>query len=272
MQAMRKGKVGLQKEVSRIFTGVQIPGKGVSETASHPPVASPLKDVPPKPITPAPQRTFTIPEPAEYTTPVPSSPVYEPSAPAPAIASAAASAPVLVPVIQPKLEPPPKLPRQIPILKIWERVSGKLLASKPGVVPARQKAMILIVPVVVVFIVVFVRMLWMPGGSAVKPTGKIAFSATAASTSKIEWELPPLYPQTLRDPMSLGTFVVHGRENVGKPAVKGIVYSEDSPSAVVGDRIVSAGDVVEGATVVKINPDSVEFAIGDKNWTQKVER
>jgi hypothetical protein len=54
--------------------------------------------------------------------------------------------------------------------------------------------------------------------------------------------------------------------------VKGIVYSEDNPCAVVGDRIVSAGDTVGGATVVKINPDSVEFTMGDKNWTQKVER
>jgi hypothetical protein len=61
-------------------------------------------------------------------------------------------------------------------------------------------------------------------------------------------------------------------ENTNRPAVKGIVYSEDNPCAVVGDRIVSAGDVVQGATVVKINPDGVEFTRGDESWTQKVER
>ena len=66
--------------------------------------------------------------------------------------------------------------------------------------------------------------------------------------------------------------VTQTKENSGKPIVKGIVFSEDNPCAVVGDRIVSVGDVVQEATVVKINSDSVEFAKGDETWVQKVER
>lgn len=53
--------------------------------------------------------------------------------------------------------------------------------------------------------------------------------------------------------------------------VNGIIYSTDNPCAVVGSRIVSVGDVVNGATVVKINPKSVEFERDNNKWTQYVE-
>ena len=71
--------------------------------------------------------------------------------------------------------------------------------------------------------------------------------------------------------MVLGA-IGQGKGTTSGPVVKGIVYSKDKSSAVVGDQIVSAGDTVGDATIVKINPDSVEFTMGDKNWTQKVER
>lgn len=250
---MHKGKSGLQKEISKIFTGVHIPGKGTSEPDTHPVVAAPDKDVSPKPVTPAP-RPFTIPEPKEYPAPAPKPAVYEPPASPPA------------PIRQ---LPRPSL--QTPFSKIWEQAMGKLLVSKPGVSTSRQKVMILMMPVLaVVFIVVLMQVLRTPAGSA----KKFASPGTAAvlKEGKIDWELPPLYPETLRDPMSFTTSVTQVREGTDRPVVRGIVYSGDSPSAVVGDQIVSAGDVVDGATVVKINPDSVDFAMGDKKWTQKVER
>ena len=57
-----------------------------------------------------------------------------------------------------------------------------------------------------------------------------------------------------------------------KLVVKGIVYSDDDPSAVVGNRIVHEGDEIMGARVVKINRDSVVFEMDGKEWTQQVER
>jgi hypothetical protein len=129
----------------------------------------------------------------------------------------------------------------------------------------------------VVFIIVLTQVLRSPSKSAAT-AAKIAANATAAFNGKIDWALPPLYPENLRDPMGFaGSFAqaqnqTQAQETITRPVVKGIVYSEDNPCAVVGDRIVSAGDEVDGATVVKINPDSVEFAAGDKKWTQKVER
>jgi type II secretory pathway component PulC len=53
--------------------------------------------------------------------------------------------------------------------------------------------------------------------------------------------------------------------------VKAIVYSEDNPSAVIGKQIVHEGDEISGATIVKINEDSVEFEMNGERWKQKVQ-
>jgi hypothetical protein len=155
-------------------------------------------------------------------------------------------------------------------LKIWDQVKAKLLTPKRGASPGRQKIMILVTPVlIVVLLLVVVQAIKKPASTTAKPSNKA--SVAMAFNGKIKWELPAVIPDNLRDPMAFGA-TGQGKETTSGPVVKGIVYSEDNPCAVVGDRIVSAGDTVGGATIVKINPDSVEFTMGDKNWTQKVER
>ena len=59
--------------------------------------------------------------------------------------------------------------------------------------------------------------------------------------------------------------------------VRGIVYDLDNPAkscAIIGPegRIVRIGDTVNGATVIKINKDSVEFEKEGKKYTQTVQR
>jgi hypothetical protein len=54
--------------------------------------------------------------------------------------------------------------------------------------------------------------------------------------------------------------------------VTGIVYSADKPSAIVDRKIVHEGDVIHGATVVKIYQDKVKFSEKGKNWEQKVQQ
>jgi hypothetical protein len=54
--------------------------------------------------------------------------------------------------------------------------------------------------------------------------------------------------------------------------VTGIVYSANKHSAIVDRKIVHEGDVIYGATVVKIYRDSVKFSKKDKNWEQKVQQ
>jgi hypothetical protein len=310
---MHKGKLGLQKEVSKIFTGIQIPKKGASDTdvrsaapaariaptpgapaspvpspvvpapatvtpaASAAPVAPvPAKYIAPKSAAAAP-RPFTIPEPTTQSTPQASKQtVYEPPKPRQATYEppTPSTAPVFpAPASEKQFRPElvVRQPKELPFLKIWEQVKAKLLTPKRGANPAKQKVMILAMPVLmVVFLFVIIQAIKAPSGATVKPSNK-ASAATVAFNGKINWELPAVVPDNLRDPMVFGAAGL-GRESASGIVVKGIVYSEDNPCAVVGDRIVSAGDTVGGATVVKINPNSVEFTMGDKNWTQKVER
>lgn len=54
--------------------------------------------------------------------------------------------------------------------------------------------------------------------------------------------------------------------------VSGILYSEDEPSAVVGDQIVHEGDALHGINVVKIYKDKVEFEKNGQRWTQVIEK
>jgi len=53
--------------------------------------------------------------------------------------------------------------------------------------------------------------------------------------------------------------------------VRGIAYSYDRPSAVIGTTIAHEGDIVLGATVVRISRGSVEFEVNGETWTQKVQ-
>jgi hypothetical protein len=324
---MAKSKLGLQKEVSKIFLGIQIPkkdtaGKDARSTSPASPIIPPAQVAPapipamvtppapvippvsvpsapvsvasaaapvapapakytsPKPAAAAP-KPFTIPEPTPQSTPQASrqtvyeppksrQATYEPPAHSPKPSPAPSTAPAPVSEKQSRPEPVVKQHRELPFLKIWEQVKVKLLTPKRGTSPTKQKVMILAAPVLlVVFILVITQAVKKSPSTTAKPSKKA--SAAVAFEGKINWELPAVIPDNLRDPMVFGA-TGQSKETTSGPVVKGIVYSEDNPCAVVGDRIVSVGDTVGGATVVKINTDSVEFAMGDKNWTQKVER
>jgi hypothetical protein len=65
--------------------------------------------------------------------------------------------------------------------------------------------------------------------------------------------------------VSLKDVVVSPKET----ALKGILYSEDNPSALIGETIVREGDIIDGVKVVKINRDTVEFEKDGEKWTQQ---
>lgn len=312
---MAKSKLGLQKEVSKIFTGIQIPRKDAAgpdarstapaspitphaqvTTAATPapvtlpapvetsttgvpevttpaaavpaPVATPANTVTPKPAVISP-KPFTIPEPPTQAASQPTRQVvYEPPKPR-QTTSAPASSLVSAPAKQSKSEFVIKQPKDSPLLKIIEKVKAKLLTSKQGAALGRQKIILLLSPVLaIVLLLVVVNAAKKSPGALVKSSNK---ATAAVLDSKINWEIPQPIPANLRNPMVFGSVSTSEKGTAEGPVVKGIVYSEDNSSAVVGDRIVSVGDTVAGATVVKINPDSVDFAMGDKKWSQKVE-
>jgi hypothetical protein len=154
---------------------------------------------------------------------------------------------------------------------------NKLFTPKAGIDANRRKVMVILLPVLlVVFIFVIVRVLNQPSPAVANTqdsgTANVGNSAaTAAPERKVNWQIPEPYPTTLRDPMQ-ASLSAGGQGESGNLVIKGIVYSEDRPSAIVDNQIVHQGDKILGVTAVKINKNNVEFEMNGKKWTQEVQR
>lgn len=252
---MPKHKAGLHKQVSSIFTGIPIPkddgAKDQNSTATkEPQTYGPPSHLSGRPVEP-PQPTKS---------PQKAVPAKKPKADEKEA---------------PKIQAPPEIKPARPAVleQAIQRIKDKLFAPKEGVSPTRQKAMVVLVPALFIGMVLAFFKVLGPGPD--KTTGPKIFTpsnAIAASTSTIDWQIPPPYPTTLRDPMRFTPVApTADQDEPGGLIVKGIVYGEDSSFAIIGTEIVHEGGTVSGATVVKINPDSVEFEMNGKRWTQKVQ-
>jgi hypothetical protein len=240
---MERHKAGLHKEVSSIFQGVSIPNNDEHSCT----------EAIPKPVVEPPSASQTSP-----------STLPKQSEQLPAKADDAEQYKQADTVTQSRI--------QVWLQQTWQKLSSRLLAPKPGVNPARQKAMMMLVPVL--FIVMMV-VLFKVFAVAPQRTNKVMASelkaASAAASANIDWQIPQPYPTAIRDPMQMGS-VASAQAGTGAMVVKGIVYSVDNPSAIIGTDVVKEGDKISGVTVLKINRDSVEFQLNEKRWTQKVQR
>jgi len=259
---MAKNKAGLHKKVSAIFDGVLLE----SDNAAPGPPRAPAPERP-KDKLPSKRKKELSEPPAPRKQPAQSymtSTTLQPQKQQPVQLP-----PKTTPAKQPDIGATRKVVKRIPWQQSLQQIRDKLFASKPGVSDTRQKTMTILIPVLfITLIFVLTRVLRTPSPMITKAQGFGPSSAVASST-KIDWQIPPPYPTTLRDPMRFGS-PASGSEADGI-IVKGIVYSKDNPSAVIGNRIVHEGDKVLGATVVKISENSVDFEMNDKKWTQKVQ-
>ncbi len=140
----------------------------------------------------------------------------------------------------------------------------------------RQKAMLLLIPVLAVVLWLLIRgpAATISTAAAETPDPETVLSHEA---EEIDWEIPPIYQSSGRDPMQLAppAFV---DEDSTEPQTKvranltlrGILYSEDESLAMIGTSLVHEGQQVSGATVVKIDKDSVEFEMDGRRWKQMV--
>jgi len=264
---MAKRRAGLHKKITSIFDGVPIPKDNGTP--------------PPPPSAPAPERAGH----KEYSksnkwrleeTSVPQKPPAPAAktSPPPKPQRPAEPPPKPAPTKQPKADIAIKTAKQNPLQKVWEQIEKKFFAPKPGVSATRQKVMAILIPALfLALIFVFVRVF----GTAprrVKGAGKNnAVKTAAGANKKIDWQIPEPYPTTLRDPMHFGPAGTT-QAGGGQLIVTGILYIDDNPSASsasIGNQIVREGEKILGATVVKINEDSVEFEMNGKTWTQKVQ-
>lgn len=135
-----------------------------------------------------------------------------------------------------------------------ENLRRRLFAPRLGVNPSRQKKMAMLIPLLSIVLLVVLNKFhgvpllgseWLRLGTYETMVGDIVKSGFSATEDDSQ------HPVRLK--------------------VRGIAFSHDRPSAVVGTTIVHEGDVVLGATVVKISRGSVEFEVNGETWTQKVQ-
>ena len=142
----------------------------------------------------------------------------------------------------------------------------------------RQKGMLLLVPVLAVTLWLLVRQppqtVQARAAETVDETMTVSHETEDA---RIDWELPPLYRIADRDPMQLATPSLADEESAAPRTrtqanltLRGILYSDDRPVAMVGTTLVHAGQQIAGVTVIEIARDSVEFEMDGQRWTQRV--
>ncbi len=250
---MSKYKAGLHKEVSAIFSGVSPPRNDAAQkpfTVPEPPHQNCNAQKPSVPEMPSQK----LPPPSHMT---PTKPKPEP--------------PKAAPAKQPKADTAVKAARQIPWQKTLEQIKNKLFATKSEGINTRQKMMVVLAPILfVVLIFMFIRTFSTPSRKITGSEEPGPLKTVASTDTKVDWQVPKPYPTTLRDPMQFGS--TSGQTGAGGLIVKGIVYSKDNPSAVIGSQIVHQGDKILDVTVVEINENSVEFEAGNKKWIQNVQR
>jgi len=132
-----------------------------------------------------------------------------------------------------------------------------LLTAGPRVSSARQKTMAMLVPILSLILLVvlnrfhgvpFLGSEWLRLGMYRTMVGHIIEPAG---------QLPSVSDKEGQHPVRL--------------KVRGIAYSQDKPAAVIGTTIVHEGDLVLGATVLRITRDEVEFEVNGERWVQKVQ-
>lgn len=58
---------------------------------------------------------------------------------------------------------------------------------------------------------------------------------------------------------------------IKRVVVTAIVFGEENPSAIVSDKVVSEGDVINGCKVVKINRYTIEFEKNGRRFTKGID-
>jgi len=135
-----------------------------------------------------------------------------------------------------------------------EHIGRRLFAPRLGVNYSRQKKMAILIPVLSIVLLVVLNKFhgvpllgseWLRLGTYETMVGDIVKSGFSSTEDDSQ------HPVRLK--------------------VRGIAYSYDRPSAVIGTTIVHEGDVVLGATIVRISRASVEFEVNGETWAQKVQ-
>ncbi len=155
--------------------------------------------------------------------------------------------------------------------ELLQELKAKVLTPPEGVSQSKHMATLILIPVLILVVVfVFGRTLLQSVVKGNKSNDGSAIAAYGVARTEIEWERPSPYPANLRDPMKKFSSSGALATVAGDIVVRGIVWSEDSPAAVIGTQIIYQGQTVQGTKILQITEDSVEFEKDGKKWVQKV--
>jgi hypothetical protein len=299
MSELDKNKAGLQKNVSSVFKGVPLPQNNGVRQPSGTPAPNQAPDVPPKPA-PADRQTSKSSLISKLSQSEDSSDAVEQNQTANAYQKPAPTK--QMPQNSPinKLSQPKEplkhaatdtQPESSPLIEetsdgMWQQIKDKLFTPKPGVSPAKQKAMVIMVPILAIIMIFAFRQVLSKAPQKTKGTETDDTPVVVSNTdsgNEIDWQIPEPITNIPRDPIKLPdeSNTQNGHQNTeqngaanaknhGVIMIKDIVYSKDKPSAVIGSQIVYVGDTIHGVTVVKIDRDSVEFEKDGERWEQNV--
>lgn len=151
---------------------------------------------------------------------------------------------------------------------LWLPIKNRFFSEE---MDRRQKVMTTSIPLlfVILFFILF-KVFYVASPETAEAMTSEPINTSASAYKKTNWRVPAQYPESLRDPMQFGS-VTAARSDIEGLVVRGIVFSEDKPSAIINGKIVRQGDIVSGATIIKINESSVEFEFEGKRWTRQVQ-
>jgi len=162
------------------------------------------------------------------------------------------------------------------------RIRKVVFGSNKGSLDARQKKMAGLVGVLgVVFGVVMFISLGGVGQTKAAPGTDAPQEPVIQSHGKKaaqDWTNPQPLPADLRDATATASRKttsagdVYDTSGSGDLVVKGIVFSQKKPSAIINNEIRTEGQTINGVTIVRITKNAVEFKSNDKQWTQQVQR
>ena len=152
---------------------------------------------------------------------------------------------------------------------------NKLMTPPEGVSQKKHMTTLALIPILILVVIfVFGRVLLKSGPSNDNSNQDDTGVTSVAPKTKIDWQMPEVYPEGLRDPMnkaykhSIDTDT-DNTEDLGI-VIRGIAWSEDNPAVIIETEIYYQGQKVHGAEIKKITFDSVEFEKDGKTWTQNV--
>jgi hypothetical protein len=300
MAEHEKHKAGLQKQVSSVFRGVPLPQNKNAEKPSSTPESDGTPEVFPK-IAPADSHTpkgsllsrLSQSEDSsdgaeqKQTTDVFPKPTSAMKTPQNSLINerpkAGESLKQPTHAIQPEHEPF----FESASVGFLQQIKDKLFTSKEGVSPTKQKAMVIMIPILAVVMIFALRQVLSKSPRKTRGAGTDGAPVVITNTDtghEIDWKIPEPITIIARDPIKLpdegdaqNTEQVEQNDTtveitIGTVVIRDIVYSEDRPSALIGSKIVHVGDVINGITIVKIDRDSVEFEKNGKRWEQKVRK